>query len=44
MKFAFLKKGSFFFFAKKQVIKVKIKGVIEELKFFKKLKKKRKKE
>ena len=37
MKFAFKKIGSFFFFGKVIVgLKVKIKGVVEDLKFFKK--------
>ena len=42
MKFALKKIGSFFFAKQQQVIKVKIKGIIEDLNFFKKLKKKKK--
>ena len=42
MKFAVKKKGGLFFFFAKQVIKVKIKGIIEDLIFL--IKKKRKKE
>ena len=41
MKFAEEKKNRAFFFAKQKVIKVKIKGIIEDLKFLKKLKKKK---
>ena len=44
MKFAEEEKKQGLFFFCKQVIKVKIKGTIEDLKFKKKIKKKRKKE